>query len=703
MIGRNPRSTRVSRAARGSVTLFALMLLAAGPWFGSVAQAKSVSKAVTVAPNTNLGDSQFVQVSWSGFGAFVFFRQCTQAPANVLTDCTPLYGFPGYSDKNGAGVAYEQVHMGDVTNGSGGTFRCDVNTPCSMGVFSDTTLASGAFAEVQFAPTPDDCPDPDQTVAIAGSGADQANNAIYRWSTQVCQPPANLPVGYLSQNSIDGRQNFIAGLTDFAVTMTPFTSSEQKQLDQNRQTYAYAPVTTSALVLAFKMFDQSSGTQGAQILHLKLTPALIAQMFTGKIVNWNTVSDIKNLNPGFVFPRTIDPLVRGDHSAANLFLTGWLTATAKNSLPKDWPGPSVDYPLQYLVQADGVVGGDRLAHAMAEPTILGDQLNGDFSQVGYVGFIDASEAAYYGLPTVQIQNAGGQYVAATPDSILAGLQGSTKAANGKMLQPNYTNPDPNAYPIPLVSYVVAPTDIIDYKKGATLTNFLKYAVTDGQSDPNLPLGYVPLTSDLVAQTQAVADQIPNEPGEGSPPPPSSPPPTSPSPSPTDTFYSPSPYPSDSGYSPFPIDTGVGVGTGTGSGCAASTASPLPSESPSASPSPSSSGSASASSSPSASPSASPTPSPTGSAGATTASPSASPSASSSSEALCATAASANLPTSSVVDTAARFLLPCIAGLALLGVFGGLGTEVFSRRGGSSLSASAGRALQRLPLPRWLRP
>jgi ABC-type phosphate transport system substrate-binding protein len=734
---RRPRGVHIAARVAFAGTL--LVVLAAGPWFGphAVADARATAKAVTINPADDLGDNEFVRVSWSGFGAFVFFRQCTQHPTAASTDCTPLYSFPGYSDGSGAGVAYEQIHLGDVPNGAGSTFRCDLDTPCSLGVFSDATLGSGAFADLSFAPTADSCPDPDETVAISGSGADQPNAALYRWSTKVCQPPASLPVGYLPLNSIDGRENFVNQLSDFAVTMTPFSSAEDAQLTTNRQTYDYAPVTASALVLAFKAFDQSSGTQGAQILSLKLTPALLAQIFTGRITNWNTVSEIKSLNPGIVFPRSIMPLVRGDHSAANLFFTGWLGATARSSLPHDWPGASVDYPIQYLVQANGVVGGDRLAHAMADPTILGDQLNPDFSQAGYIGFMDASEAAYYGLPTVQIQNKSGHFVGPTSDAILAGLAGAHKVADGRMLQPNYSDTNPAAYPLPLVSYVAAPTDLIDPAKGATLVGFLKYAVGDGQSGTNLPPGYVPLPDNLVQQALHVADEIPDAPGEGSPPPPSpTPSPTpssSPSPYPTD---SPFPIPTDSGYSPIPIPSGGDTSGLGGTTCTAPTATPTPTTTASLGPTPSASASASPSASPSPSPSASqdpnqsavvaaaaspsPTPSATGtptpspsSSGSTPSpgtSPTPSPSASEEAPAAgdggttpCTAGSVSSLPSSSLGETAARYLLPSLAGLGLLGVVGGVAMEAAGRRGGAGLLSSTGRALQRLPLPRWLRP
>ena len=102
------------------------------------------------------------------------------------------------------------------------------------------------------------------------------------------------------------------------------------------------------------------------------------------------------------------PLVRGDHSAANLEFTSWLTADGGSGLPADWPGLGVDYPLNYLTQNSGIVGGDALADAIADPSSV--QNNNDYFSIGYIGFIDSSEAAYYGLPVAKIENAAGEFV-----------------------------------------------------------------------------------------------------------------------------------------------------------------------------------------------------------------------------------------------------------------------------------------------------
>lgn len=457
-------------------------------------------------PRTGLGDNQFIKLTWTGFGPnqVVFFRQCTAHPKNVDRDCTAIYSDPGFTGGDGKGVLYEHVSEGDVRSNSGRTFRCDNTTACSIGVFTAGSLGSGVLQRIAFAPTPDGCPKP-VGAAIAGGGADQANHAAFNWGVQLCQPPARLGVNYIPANSQDGLENFVKGLNDFAVTGLPFSDDQKTELAGANRTYQYAPLTASGLVLAYKIFNQDPlhGAPGSQVTDLRLTPQLAAKIFTGQITNWHVDAEINELNPGHVFPPTVRPLVRGDHSAANLEFTSWLTATAGSALPDGWPGPGTDYPLTYLTQDAGIVGGDKLADAIAEPASQGN--NNDYFSVGYIGFIDSSEAAYYGLPVARIQNAAGKFVSATPKAVSAALSDATAADSG-MLEPNYTSDDPKAYPMPFLSYVTAPTSGISDARGTTLRGFLHYATTTGRS--RLPGGYTPLPSTLVSQTAAVVEQVP---------------------------------------------------------------------------------------------------------------------------------------------------------------------------------------------------
>ena len=360
---------------------------------------------------------------------------------------------------------------------------------------------------IEFGPTPDGCPAP-TGAAIVGGGGDEAGQLMYTWGVTLCQPPHLTSVNYIPANSIDGRTNFINGLSDFAVTGTPFSASQRAQLQRKHRTFAYAPIAASGLVLAYKIFDQdpAQAEPGSQITNLKLTPSLVAQIFTGSIPNWEVNAQIRALNPHHIFPPTIFPLVRGgplQHQTAFLF-TSWLTATAGKGLPKGWPAPSSNYPLKYLTPSAAIVGGNNLAYAIADPASVNN--SNDYFAVGYIGFIDSSQAHFYGLPTARLENAAGKFVRATQAAITAALAHATRNPDGVTVRANFKTRDKKAYPMPIVDYATAPTGNYNGAKGATLRAFLQYAVTTGQK--TLAPGYTPLPASMISQTTKVIPEIP---------------------------------------------------------------------------------------------------------------------------------------------------------------------------------------------------
>ncbi len=101
-------------------------------------------------------------------------------------------------------------------------------------------------------------------------------------------------------------------------------------------------------MLAYKIFDQdpAQAEPGAQVTNLKLTPQLVAQIFTGSIPNWEVNAQITDLNPRHIFPPTILPLVRGDHSDAKLRVHVVADRHRRQGAADGLAGPVVQLPAQ---------------------------------------------------------------------------------------------------------------------------------------------------------------------------------------------------------------------------------------------------------------------------------------------------------------------------------------------------------------------
>jgi phosphate transport system substrate-binding protein len=675
------RARAVDRASRFTAALAAasVALVAGTVLFGLPTLAHADGPAFSVDPATELGDQQFVKATWSGFTkkGLVYFRECTQSPAQIATDCTPTYTQTGLSDKTGAGALYLEVHAGDVyaagadpgqpCGESNPCFPCDYQTPCQLAAFEDpSTLPPMASAEIQFALSPDACPPPSGSI-VTGSGSSAAFRAMTKWETAECVDPTNLAVNYTLGSSVDGQTNFISGLSDFGVSGIPFNDDQLSQLKDAKKTFAYAPLSTSGTVLAYQIYQQDpkSFSAGAQITDLKLTPDLVAKVFTGQIINWHQDQEINDLNPSHkgLFPPQVTSLYRAASSASTWNLTSWLWATAQGSMPADWQascgcdGPTTTFPANYLPANNGITEADKLALTIADP---GDNnFSSDFYTWGYLGFVDSSLAAYYGLPEVQIENAAGAFVTATPDAVAAALTHVKTNPDGVTVSPDYTNTDPAQYPMPELSYAIVPTNVtgnFDLDKGDTLTSFLTYAVTDGQAA--VPPGYFPVPKSMLDQAKTAIAKIPSN---------SNPPPTTPPPRTTPPPHTTPPYtggytPPPSGYTPPTTEPSLPSTTPSPTGSSSTT--PCPSASPSAA----------------ATPVPGPTgPSPSGGApsGGASASPSAEPTAAASP--CAAVGVVATLPQAPFTTTFGRLAFPSLALLGIVGLSAGPAMQAYARR------------------------
>ncbi|WP_412539226.1 hypothetical protein R8Z50_25700 [Longispora sp. K20-0274] len=139
-----------------------------------------------------------------------------------------------------------------------------------------------------------------------------------------------------------------------------------------------------------------------------------------------------------------------------------------------------------------------------------------------ISITDSVSAQRYGLYPASLRNAKGEYVAPTPEAMLAGVGAMTPSTlNADVLVPDPQRQVPGAYPLTMLTYATADTseEPAARKEYAAL---LRYAVGDGQipgrERGQLPPGYVPLPQNLRQQTLGMADKLekwvnPPEPGE----------------------------------------------------------------------------------------------------------------------------------------------------------------------------------------------
>jgi ABC-type phosphate transport system substrate-binding protein len=507
----------------------------------------STGTSVASTPATGLLDGQFVSIAWTGFTPGtptnpqgVAVSQCSEHPVLPVHDCA--LSELGITGADGTGVLPIPVHTGKVQSRDGNaTFTCDEDHPCTVAVYADPSksLQSSSPSAVQtvtFGFPASACPH-GGTAGINGSGGEAVFRAMLRWEAVVCQPPASLDLQYTRTESTEGKDALVgdgAGTPpDFAVSSEPLTAGEQAKLKTQKRTVFTAPVTASGLVFVFHGTDRVTGQR---INNVTLTPSELAHIFNGTrnslpVAGTSNAEDqdIVDLNPGVNFKGSLQAFGRLDAAAGTRELTSWMLTAAPDAW-KDVPpwvagrpsasgGPTetVDYqtPTDRMpdgLQGPGAVGqlingSDNLALLLA-----GDGSLGDPPDLNLMGYLDASTARFYGLPTVCLQldpswrTTHTPCVPATSENISKGLAAAARNDDGTVT-PNLAPADPSAYPIVDVSYLMGDVNQASAAKATTLKSLLTYAAGEGQKPAVLPPGYAPLPADLTKETTTAAAAV----------------------------------------------------------------------------------------------------------------------------------------------------------------------------------------------------
>ena len=290
-------------------------------------------------------------------------------------------------------------------------------------------------------------------------------------SFKTVQP--GVTVNYGGGGSGKGRTDLASGVVQYAGSDSTIPAADQSQF---KGTVLYFPVVIGPISVAYNL----SG-----VTTLKLTPTVIADIFQGKITNWNN-SAITSINSGVTLPnQAITIAVRSDSSGTTQNFSLFLEKAAPN-----WTlGSSSTIKWPSTARAGNGNGG--VAQIVK-------------STPGAIGYVDYSDAKATGLSSAEVQNKAGNYVAPSPES-------ATAAADGTTVEPNLTfhavwAPGAQAYPITYQSWVLCYQAQSNSNNAAMLKAYVGYLIGAGQQQLT-GLGYAPLPSSLQQMAQAQLSKI----------------------------------------------------------------------------------------------------------------------------------------------------------------------------------------------------
>lgn len=315
----------------------------------------------------------------------------------------------------------------------------------------------------------------------AGSSAQQA--AMQGWTAGFAGVQPEVTVNYDPVGSGGGREQFLAGGTDFAGSDAFLDDEELAEAEARcgpdgvfELPNYIAPI---AVVYNLDGLDE-----------LRLSPTTLAAIFDQRITDWDDPA-IAEDNPDVTLPAVpITPVNRSDESGTTENFVEYLSAAASEAWPHEVDG---NWP---------VSGGEA---AQGNSGVVGAVGAGN----GTIGYADLSQAGDLGVARIRV---GDEYVAPSAEAAAAVVENS-EPTEGRgeydyAIEVNRDTSGSGEYPIVLISYHIGCMTYDDSQVAELVRAFMSYVVSEpGQDAAALVAGSAPISEGLREQALRAIDAI----------------------------------------------------------------------------------------------------------------------------------------------------------------------------------------------------
>jgi phosphate transport system substrate-binding protein len=223
---------------------------------------------------------------------------------------------------------------------------------------------------------------------------------------------------------------------------------------------------------------------------LVVTPSVLAQIFDGKITNWNDPA-IAAINSGAKLPDLkITTVHRSDSSGTTANFSKYLSVAA----PKDWTVTPIDKDW-HATGGQGANKSDGVSSAVKNTP-------------GAISYVEWSYATLNNLSVAKLDNGGGA-VELSADSVSKAVAAAKVTGTGDdlTLSLDYATTVAGAYPLILVTYEITCLSGLPADQAALVHGFLTYAASDAGQGQLTALGYAPLPKEIQIKVQASVAKI----------------------------------------------------------------------------------------------------------------------------------------------------------------------------------------------------
>ena len=315
--------------------------------------------------------------------------------------------------------------------------------------------------------------------ALTGAGATFPAPLYSKWFDAYATS-TGVKINYQSIGSGGGIRQLSERTVDFGASDAPMSDAELTRAKGGR--VVHVPTVLGAVVVIYNLPGVSTG--------LKLTGEVVAAIFQGHVTKWNDPR-IASLNPGVTLPAT-DILVvhRSDGSGTTYVFSDYLASVSPAWATKPGRGKELQWPV-------GLGGKGN------------EGVTGQVKQTpGAIGYAELAYATQNKLAMASIRNAEGEFIAPTTESITAAAAGAAaKLPPDTDYRVSIVNaPGKGVYPISSFTWIIAYFKQADAEKGKKLTDFLRWALGEGQGMV-AALDYAPLPEAMRTALAARLDSI----------------------------------------------------------------------------------------------------------------------------------------------------------------------------------------------------
>jgi phosphate transport system substrate-binding protein len=310
---------------------------------------------------------------------------------------------------------------------------------------------------------------------ITGAGATFPYPIYSKWFSEYSANHSNVKINYQSIGSGAGIRQVTAGTVDFGAADVPMTDA---QLAASKVKIVHIPTVLGAVVPIFNVKG---------VKDLKIGPDVLADIYLGKISNWNDGRIAKD-NPGVNLPNEAIFIVhRADASGTTFIFTDYLSKVSNDWLTTVGKGaPSPNWPVGI-----GAKGNESVAAMVRQVE-------------GSVGYVELIYALQNDINYAWVKNASGNWLRATTEGVSAAAAGAKIPADYRV---SITNaPGKDAYPISSFTWLLIPNPPKDANNGKAIKDFLQWMTDKGESEA-VSLHYAPLPDSVTARVKATIAQL----------------------------------------------------------------------------------------------------------------------------------------------------------------------------------------------------